>query len=112
MTKHFCEWASEEYTKIQDYVIKHKLYKDNPDEMSHADIIIAEHKRLILQCKQAEKDIKIKNCPFCGGIAALMYSAHLPCYFMACSGCGAKIEANTKIECYENWNKRIKDKGD
>lgn len=44
-------FLKEEYQKIQDYVIKNKLYKGKPDHKSHADIIIE-------RIEELEKELK------------------------------------------------------
>lgn len=40
------DWGPEQYIKIQDYVIYNRLYKGQPDHLSHADIIIAHVRKL------------------------------------------------------------------
>ena len=34
------DFAREQYTKVQDFVVNNKLYKNKPDSMSHSDILI------------------------------------------------------------------------
>jgi hypothetical protein len=44
-------WALEQYSKIQDFVINNKLYIDQPLSMSHADIVIELAKKTIMNTK-------------------------------------------------------------
>lgn len=40
------DWPWQQYSKIQDYVIKHRLYRRKKSHLSHADILIGEVEHL------------------------------------------------------------------
>lgn len=50
-------WVAEQYTKIQDFIIMNKMYL-NCSDLSHADILILEVKRLQKKCQAYEAGMK------------------------------------------------------
>lgn len=60
-------WASKQYTKIQDFVVINRLYRGYPDNASHADIVISEIMKLKkIASKQASVTSGLPRCPTCG----------------------------------------------
>ena len=53
-----------------------------------------------------ELDETLKNinpCPFCGHMPDLQATPREDFYFMACTNCGARTQANTAENAYEDW---------
>lgn len=40
------DWPWQQYLKIQDFVVKHRLYRYKKSDVSHADILIGEVEHL------------------------------------------------------------------
>jgi len=54
-------WNSEQYEKVQDYVVSNSLYQGYDDDSSHADMLIAEHGYLFTKIQTIRNAAGMKN---------------------------------------------------
>lgn len=51
---------------------------------------------------------ELRNCPFCGGKAALYYASSCP--YVKCTKCGSKTGKYLNVEyAIKNWNRRAEE---